>query len=384
MPLRCLDESGHDIHAFQLDAERWAALKTANSQRKHLRMPCCDNAVVLKTSKLGTFFFAHQRRGPCTTKPETEDHLTLKTLVCQALTKAGWDVSTEVRGQTPDGQVWVADVMASRGAARFAVEIQWSRQSDEETRFRQERYRGAGIKALWLFRQEAFPNEESIPAARVARMDDGSYEVNFTRHEMHHYPDYPYQVPCYFKASVSIDEFIRGVCARRFWFGVYRAGDMLTASYLGAFIKCWKCDAWTNVVSKVLLSADWGQPVHAELDSFARYSELVRLLPLDRLKHFKVGAINQRYSKAEGGAYLSNGCIACGALQGKFFLHQIHHRLKLICTHQVTVTSELERMLKDGEYMLAEPQWHLTHPQTQMLHEHHRCENECSTADSKS
>lgn len=376
MPLRCLDQSGHDIHAFQLDAEQWAALKAANSQDKHLCMPCCGNRVVLKTSKLGTLFFAHQRRGPCTTKPESEDHLTLKTLVCRSLTKAGWDVATEVRGQTPDGQEWIADVMASRGSARFAVEIQWSRQSDEETRFRQERYRAAGIKALWLFRQEVFPLEESIPAARVVRLDDGSYEVNFTRHEMHHYPDPPYPVPHYAKVGVSIEEFISSVCARCFWFGVYRAGDQLTARYLGAFIKCWKCDAWTNVVSDVLLSADWGEPVHVGLDSLGRYPELLRLLPLDKLKPFKVGTIKLRYSKTEGGSYLSNGCVACDALQGKFFLHEIHHRLKLICTHQVTVTPELERILKNSECELAEPQWQLTHPQTRLLHEDHRGEGQ--------
>jgi competence CoiA-like predicted nuclease len=126
MPLRCQDQVNRNIHAFDLDVGQWGRLRSENSVSKHLRMPCCDNRVVLKTSKRGTQFFAHLPKGPCTSKPESEEHLTIKSQVARALVMNGREVATEVRGQSRDGEDWTADVMAAKGAARFVIEIQWT------------------------------------------------------------------------------------------------------------------------------------------------------------------------------------------------------------------------------------------------------------------
>jgi hypothetical protein len=369
MPLRCLDQYGTNIQAFELDAAQWESLRAANVRDKHLRMACCDNKVVLKTSNLGTHFFAHQRRGPCTTKPESEEHLTLKTLVCRALAKAGWNVATEVRGHAPDGGEWVADVMATRGTARFAVEIQWSRQTDAETYARQERYRASGIKALWLFRQERYPNDALVPAIRVGRGDDISFEVYGRQCEVVESIDDPLPWAHWKERPVPVEDFIDAVCDRRFWYGVYRAGDQLTVRFVGAFIKCWKCSGWTNVVSYVVFSGiDNPDPLRLTLEELGRVPLLRKHVALDAFKRFKVGEIKERFSKTEGGSYLANGCTGCGALQGKFFLSEVDHRLKLIGSQQFTVTQELEQALRDSGDDIAESQWHLEHPRLRPVH----------------
>ena len=65
MPLSCkLGEK--TVFSFDFDAPGWAGLKASNASEKNLRMTCCDEHVTLKTSKLGTQFFAHKRRGECT------------------------------------------------------------------------------------------------------------------------------------------------------------------------------------------------------------------------------------------------------------------------------------------------------------------------------
>ena len=107
-------------------------------------------------SKLGTQFFAHKRRGECTSAAETAEHLFVKACIAKAIKGTEWEVSTEQRGQAPDGSVWVADVMASRAAHRIAFEMQWSAQSQDETARRQEQYRSSGVRGLWLFGVPSF------------------------------------------------------------------------------------------------------------------------------------------------------------------------------------------------------------------------------------
>ena len=102
MPLSC--KSGNiSICAIEYDAAQWDELRSLNAADDHLRIGCCDSQVTLKTSKLGTRFFAHRRRGACTSAPETAEHLLVKEIIARAIAGTGWTVATEVRGNTPDG-----------------------------------------------------------------------------------------------------------------------------------------------------------------------------------------------------------------------------------------------------------------------------------------
>lgn len=140
MPIRCVDENGADIFAFDLSAEEWKALMSRNRGSHFLKMPCCAADVTLRRSRRGTQHFVHKVIGNCTSAPETEDHLRLKQIAVEVARRYGWTVGTEIRGSTPDGEEWIADVLARKNNAKVAIEIQWSPQTPEETLRRQERY----------------------------------------------------------------------------------------------------------------------------------------------------------------------------------------------------------------------------------------------------
>lgn len=148
MPLRATS-GDTNVHAFDFDEDQWAALKS--SYRAHgLAMPCCGRGAIPKTSALGNYFFAHSRKGPCKTAPETAQHLYCKQLIAQAAQAAGWTVLTERPGSCPQGEEWIADVFCERGNAKIAFEVQMSPQTHDETLRRQRRYRDSGVRGAWF------------------------------------------------------------------------------------------------------------------------------------------------------------------------------------------------------------------------------------------
>ena len=100
--------------------QEWRLLRERAREERNLRMPCCPAQVVLKTSRLGTRFFAHKAKGTCTWKPETAVHRHLKTVAVHAAREAGWEAQTEVVGSTPDGEKRTADVLAWKGGEKIA------------------------------------------------------------------------------------------------------------------------------------------------------------------------------------------------------------------------------------------------------------------------
>jgi hypothetical protein len=202
MPLRCIGLDGHSVQSFNLSEAEWSALGQENLRSRQLRMPCCDASVVMKVSTRGLRFFAHKSRGRCQTAQETEEHLALKMLAARATRRAGWTCSTEASGSSPTGETWTADVLAHKGEAKVAIEIQWSAQTNEESLYRQERYRQSGVRCLWLFRRLGFPVSKDFPAVRVCGHLATGFKVNLGWQEM------------------PVDEFLDAVFAKRFHYGV--------------------------------------------------------------------------------------------------------------------------------------------------------------------
>lgn len=125
MPLSCRSAEG-PLSSLDYDAAAWEGLRALNAAEDRLRLGCCDGRVTLKTSKLGTRFFAHRQRGECASAGETAEHLFLKARIAEAIAGTDWQAATEVRGNASDGTVWVADVIATRRKSRVAFEVQCS------------------------------------------------------------------------------------------------------------------------------------------------------------------------------------------------------------------------------------------------------------------
>jgi hypothetical protein len=199
MPLRVINSISTSLHAFDFDEEGWAQLK-ADYRSRGLRMPCCDADAIPKTSAKGTQFFAHARRGECTSAPESEEHLWYKQMIATAAQSVGWQVTTELRGQTPSGEDWIADVHCQKGTARVVFEVQASPQTDEELHHRQARYKVSGVRAAWFYaarlRRIPFTHDNDLPAFVLSRVEIG-------------------EVPHVLGFDILLPEFVAGMLTKR-------------------------------------------------------------------------------------------------------------------------------------------------------------------------
>lgn len=307
MPLRCIDTaSGKTLYAFDLERHQFADLKVLNTQRQHLRLPCCDASVTLKVSNKGTQFFAHRASSDhCTSGPETEAHLRIKALAVQIARSKGWVAGTEIRGTTPSGTPWIADVLARRGEKTVAVEVQWSRQYLIETQRRQEQYRESGVRGLWLFRQKDTPCEGAIPAARLVQGEDAEFLV---------------ELPYTDRGPLPASKFLEGVFSDRLSFGIPKSGAGTASAWTGP-MSCYKCQGKTSIVTRIVVEVGRGS-YGLSVPDFTGMENLLSFLSPSFLRQWNVGPLKPRFSKTQERSYLSNGCIHCDALIGQFHEHE--------------------------------------------------------------
>lgn len=156
-------KNNEKIYSFVYSLKDWIALK--EDKGSSFNMACCGNQAILKTSKLGTQFFAHKvkpKDSNCLTGGETAEHMHIKYLVMKELDRNNWDVEVEKRGVTPSGEQWIADIYAEKGKAKIAIEVQWSPQTFIETRRRQEKYAQSGVRCAWLLRSCSVKDTNAI------------------------------------------------------------------------------------------------------------------------------------------------------------------------------------------------------------------------------
>ena len=148
MPLRAYIED-KEIVSIDLNDEEWSALKARLKAKKTvLILPCCGQEGFLRTSSKGLKHFVHLKSAnPCDWKPESAEHLKAKVAIMEACREQGWNAIPEFSEAD-----WRADVLAVQGGKRIAFEVQWSRQTYEATRLRQERYKASNVRGCWFFR----------------------------------------------------------------------------------------------------------------------------------------------------------------------------------------------------------------------------------------
>ncbi|MDP1686106.1 hypothetical protein [Hydrogenophaga sp.] len=208
-----------------MSAEQWLELKASHRAKAlDLWMPCCKVPAIPKTSPRGTFFFAHARRGECTTADESQEHLYCKSLIAKAALDAGWSVTTERPGMSPQGEEWVADVFCEKGAAKLAFEVQMSPQTDAETERRQQRYKVSGVRGAWFFgaraRQATIVFDRDTPAFSLRPVVVG-------------------ELPTVDRFEASLPEFVKAMLQKRLNWTIPR----YNRPHLVQFIEdeCWAC-----------------------------------------------------------------------------------------------------------------------------------------------
>ncbi|MCJ8287626.1 competence protein CoiA family protein [Halomonas sp.] len=163
MPLRA-DLEGESLQSFRMSGVEWDVLKKSN-RRVLLKMPCCGERAIAKTSRLGTQYFSHYRKSEsCDFEPESKEHLLLKEVVAVAASQSGWEVITEGRGESSDGQQWRADVLCKKNKAFVALEVQLSKQNLEEFKVRQDRYKRSAVRAAWFVGKSQFHHSKPSPS----------------------------------------------------------------------------------------------------------------------------------------------------------------------------------------------------------------------------
>jgi hypothetical protein len=307
MPLAALIDESPAVASIIAD-EEWAELKEKARLRKvSITLPCCGNGAFQRVSSLGTKHFVHKKLGGCTSGRETAQHLWAKAEILAACLEAGWEARPEVAGDR-----WRADVLAERGKARIAFEVQWSKQDDEVSLARQERYRESGVRGCWFVRTPPpTPGRKELPIFRV-REDE--QEVVVVEHAGATYP---------------LRTFVAHLLA-----GQVRFSPLMTAKLQVSFIEvdCWNCKkaGWhIYTVSHFSrcghevgyrLSRGQSEEIDDEL-SPAIVAIIKRWLEGEgRGSGFVLGEIKPRFSRTEGRSYMSFGCPHCDRIFGRFFI----------------------------------------------------------------
>ena len=192
-------------------------------------------------------------------------------------------------------------MLACKGEAKVAIEIQWSGQTNDESLLRQERYSRSGVRCLWLLRRQNVPVSEDFPAARIS----GDIATGFKAHLG--------------EEAMPLDGFLDAVFARRFRYGIPLGAKAIVRIQSGV-LGCWKCGVVTRIVTfiEVFVGQHRFQLTVPDLTDFPDLWASCQ----DRIpKEFGVGVIKPRYSKTLERSYMSNGCNDCDALIGEHFEH---------------------------------------------------------------
>lgn len=301
MPLRAI-AGQRNINAFECTDAEWAALKKTYRD-EGLVMPCCPSVAIPKTSKLGTFFFSHARRGECTSAPESAEHIYLKTVIAKAAVEAGWSVVTEWRGTTPEGEGWVADVFCQKGSGKIALEAQVSYQTVEALKERQEIYKRSGVRAAWFaysskFKDNYLHPSKDIPFFRVKPFSAGAEPVMIG-----------------FEASLS--EFVLGLLARKI---VWKFDPWVyQIHYLNDI--CWKCKKQVRQVfgSSIDVYGESAKTVPNMSTVLEGFFEFITNDELRSLGLNSIGRFERLKGNAPGFPYC-NQCIHCGAPQNNYYV----------------------------------------------------------------
>lgn len=328
MPLRALID-GEPVIAPFLNDDEWRELKVrAKSRQRQILMPCCSNPGHPATSKLGTKFFAHNpgvSRGDKCEWKESIEHLAAKAEIALACKDAGYDPTTEAVGDN-----WRADVLAVKDTVRVAFEVQWSRQTLEETVSRQERYQAEEIRGCWFFRKP--PTQ-----FRQASRDLPLFPLSFVDKQF--FIDLNPPVYWGHKDSsggnqTTLKLFVEALLTKRVKFcNNMKANRIQNLRVVFFEINCWNCKKpfhqyYVATESLKTLCGNeiptWGFPIWDK--RFELQPDVLRVVTeyqkSDQGRHLIQAVAKKRFSKTIQHTYMSFGCPHCDAISGDWFVDE--------------------------------------------------------------
>jgi len=268
-----------------------------------IKMPCCGRAAVPKTSKRGNFFFAHAVRGDCSSAPESQDHIFLKSLIAKAAKVAGWTVMTEWPGIAPNGERWVADVFCQKGSAKVAIEVQLSYQTVEELNRRTSNYRASGVRVAWIVSGQKFQRGYIVPSKQIPFFRLTQYSSG--------------EAPSISEFGVSLSDFTIGALNRQLQW------DEVPWDYDIHFLKdeCWHCGRQVKQVYGYTIDV-YGDMAKTVPNASTVLESMSCFISNDELASLGLNPI-KRFDKFNGKIIkflFCNACMHCGAPQNNYHL----------------------------------------------------------------
>ena len=249
----------------------------------------------------------------------------------------GWTVTPEYRGQTPSGETWIADIYAEKDKAKIAIEIQWSPQSIEETKRRQEKYIASGIRTVWFMRTTS-KNKWDVLDYQSYELPVFSIWLNREHHQLITSGAF-YNWDESDLVEIEFINFFKALMSGNVQYSL-KPNAARSLQFAMNTIQCWKCKKTTNTIMEVnyFIPHAKGFTKIYRLDIEDLSHEHIDILNHPKLiTSYQYGPIKKRFSKTRGEAYLSNGCVHCDALQGAFFARHEYDPQNMKYSHFIEV-----------------------------------------------
>lgn len=318
MPLRAYIDKEEIISIDQTD-KQWNELKKRlKTKESLLTLPCCKQEGFLRTSSKGLKHFVHAKSDhTCDWKPESPEHLKAKIEIIEACKENGWTAIPEFSEAN-----WRADVLAIQNDKRIAFEVQWSKQTSEETKCRQSKYKESNVRGCWFFRTApkelrnhdgSLIADKEIPIFKIVKDENANIIAQLK--QMH----------------LPLKSLVDSLLKRKLRFCEHISLKPIQEVTIVFFeTSCWKCKMpqhlWTveqNLVTVCnqdfyLMGSMWDND---DIDKNPNIYEAVKqFLETENGKHLKIGQLKKRFSKTVHESYLSHGCFYCDSIFGDFFL----------------------------------------------------------------
>ena len=359
MSFKCIS-GDQELLSIDFDIQEWEDLRARNRKDHALKMTCCGADVTLRKTKLGTQYFAHAKKGSCLANTDVAEAMLAREVIAKAVRRAGWCILVEAAGTSTGEEDWTVDVLASReGGKPVAFKVQWGRLPLDEVARYQALSRAAGIRTLWLMRQQNIPVERATPAFRLGH-DSESNACVVSLPAPYYHPAFATSknsdAPAYWLQHIELGMFVEGALAGKLRFAP-QVGRTLPLDVYAAYTDCWRCKKMTGLVidlcfaaSRVLKgAADVTAKIYDFDDEGRGAALLMSSLTPALLAPHGIGAIKPRYSRTEGQPYLSNGCIHCDALQGRFFDHEVAYDAHRVFSVDVLFDEQWVSHLEDRD-----------------------------------